>query len=93
MATYTLLEYQRLTPNGEPMKPANSRTTSLAFGEARQLSKGTLYFEAIPDVDAYMLVSDDGDAATSADEKIYAGVGGDGHVDPNARAYVYIIAA
>lgn len=93
MATFTLLEWQTVTPTGEPVGPASSRQTGLAFAVAKQLAAGTAYFMAIPDVDARFRMTDTGAAATSADLKIYADVG---WAQPNAlgaRPYVYLTAA
>lgn len=93
MATYTLYEYDTVTPAGDPVRPATIRTTGLAFGAAQRLAQSTVFFQAIPDADAYLRVSSDGSAATSADEKIFAGVGGDGHIRLLDRPYVHLIAA
>lgn len=92
MATFTLIEYETVTAGGDPVKPGN-RTAGLAFGAARQLGAQTVYYETIPDADAYELVSVAGTAATSADEKVFAGVGGGGCVSRGARPYVYLLGA
>lgn len=93
MATFTLYEYQTVTPAGEPVQPPSVRTLACAFDAAVRLATGTLYYEAIPTVDARFRISGDGSAATAADQKIYADVGWAGHVDPHARPYLYMTAA
>lgn len=93
MATYTLLEWQTLTPTGEPVGPAVSRQTALAFDSAKQLAAGTAYFMAIPDADARFRLTDAGSAATSADIKIFANVGWAQAISPGSRPSVYLTAA
>jgi len=93
MATYTLYEYDTVTPAGEPVRPATVRTAGLAFGAAQRLAQSTVFYEVIPDADAYLRVSSDGAAATAADEKVFAGVGGDGNIRLLDRPYVYLTAA
>lgn len=95
MATFTLYEYGGINElSGEPVHPEFKRTLALAFGVAVALAPETDYYEIIPDVDARYRKSYDGAAATAADSKIYADVGGAGNVNKGAKTvYVYVIAA
>ena len=93
MATFTLLEWATVTPAGEPVGPPFSRQTGLAFDSAKRLTAGTLYFMAIPSVDARFRISDAGTAADSNDMKVYADVGYAGPIAANSSPSIYLTAA
>ena len=93
MATYTLYEYRAVDASGSPVLPPFNRQTGLAFDAAQKLADDTLYFEAIPDVDARFRASTSGAAATSADRKVYADVGAAAQITPNIDVYIYLTAA
>ena len=88
MATFTLLEFNSVTPSGEPIWPADTETTANAFATPVRMASDTVYFHVIPDADCYVRVDEASSSASSAYPKAYANVGYSGFVRRGLRPYV-----
>jgi hypothetical protein len=70
---FTIYEFSNVTQWGEPIQPAQVRTTSQATGTAVKLAAATMYVAVVPDADMHLRISDDGSAGTAADYALVAG--------------------
>lgn len=92
--TYTVYEYDRVTPAGEPMEPPQVRTVAQAFGAALRLAAETVYVAVVPDADMRLRICPlSTDTAAATDHKILAGDCRGFPVQKRARPYLYGIAA
>lgn len=91
--TYTVYEYDRVTPNGEPIEPPNVRTTAQAFGAALRTAADTVYVSVVPDADMRLRISMlSGDTAAATDHKILAYECRGFPVQRRARPYLHGVA-
>ncbi len=87
---FTIYEFGNVTPWGEPVQPAHTRTASQAAGASVQLAAQTTYVAVVPDADMYLRIAQaTGAAATAADYALEAGKTYGFPVKENARPFLY----
>lgn len=86
---YTLLEFESVTEDGEPIHPPTVRGTAKASATAYRLAAGTVYAAVIPDADMYLRVAAIAtDLATDDDHFVSAGETRGFPVVKRSRPYV-----
>lgn len=86
---FTLLEFDTVTDDGEPVQPPTVRGTAKASATAYRLAAGTVYAAVIPDADMYVRVASIAtDLATNDDPFVSAGETKGFPVQKRSRPYV-----